>query len=133
MNVVRVAVRIARISEYPRHLTCGELICLLDGHDGNDSALALASDDGAGQRDANRNPHTVYSSHWAAPYTLHVSRRNFIPSKHFDDPGMRREDAQIGTLMYFTTTGTRLRSHGPDVDDQSLDSLGTGGLVLRQG
>jgi hypothetical protein len=30
VNVVRVAVWIARVSEYPRHLACGELICLLD-------------------------------------------------------------------------------------------------------
>src|SRR6202041_4207518 len=67
VNVVRVAVRIARVSEYPRHLACGELICLLDRHEGNVSTLALASGDEAGQHDASRNPQTVYSSHRAPP------------------------------------------------------------------
>src|ERR1700722_14134077 len=67
VNVVRVAVRIGRVSEYPRHLACGELLCLLDCHEGNFSTLALASGDEAGQHDASRNPQTVYSSHRAPP------------------------------------------------------------------
>src|SRR4029077_14073389 len=74
VNVVGVAVWIARISKYPRHLACGELICLLDRHEGNVSALSLASGDAAGQRDANRNPQTVYSSHRAPPVRLAQQR-----------------------------------------------------------
>jgi hypothetical protein len=73
VNVIGVAVRIARVSEYPRHLACGELICLLDRHEGNVSSLSLASGDGAGQRDANRNPQTVYSSHRALLCASHSS------------------------------------------------------------
>src|ERR1700722_100777 len=74
VNVVRVAVRIARVSEYPRHLVCGKRICLLDRHEGNISTLGLASSDGAGQRDANRNPQTVYLSHRAPPARLAQQR-----------------------------------------------------------
>jgi hypothetical protein len=74
VNVIRVAVRIARVSEYPRHLACGKRICLLDRHEGNVSTLGLASGGGAGQRDANRNPQTVYSSHRAPPARLAQQR-----------------------------------------------------------
>ena len=58
VDVIRVAVRIARVSEYPWHLACGELVRLLHRHDGNVLALGLASGDGASQRRAKRNPKT---------------------------------------------------------------------------
>ena len=58
VNIVGVAVRIARVPENPRYLACGKLVRLLHRHDGNVLALGLASGDGASQRRAKRNPKT---------------------------------------------------------------------------
>jgi hypothetical protein len=64
VNVIGVAVRIAWVPEYSRHLACGELVRLLHRHDGNVLALGLASGDGASQRRAKRNPNTYGSFQW---------------------------------------------------------------------
>ena len=64
VNVIGVAVRIAWVPEYSRHLACGQLVRLLHRHDRNVLALGLASGDGASQRRAKRNPNTYGSFQW---------------------------------------------------------------------
>jgi hypothetical protein len=64
VNVIGVAVRIAWVPEYSRHLACRELVRLLHRHDGNVLALGLASGDGASQHRAKRNPNTYGSFQW---------------------------------------------------------------------
>src|ERR1700735_3606557 len=106
VNVVRVAVRIARVSEYPRHLGCGKRIGLLDRHEGNVSALSLASGDGPGQPDANRNPQTVYSSHRAPPARLAQQRmapRSSLCSDISWVAPLRPDRTRRPTRLAFTT------------------------------
>src|SRR5580698_4337372 len=64
VNVIGVAVRIARIPEYPRHLTRGELVRLLHSHDGNVSAFSLATRDSPDYCRAKRNPQRDRLFHW---------------------------------------------------------------------
>src|SRR5208282_4097606 len=57
VNVVRVAIGIGRVSEYPRQLARGELACGLRRQRGNASAtLSLTSRNATRQRDCEREP-----------------------------------------------------------------------------
>ena len=63
VNVVGVAVRVARVFEDPRQLTCRELARGLRRYQGKASTLSLTSGNGATQRGAKRNPQKDRSSH----------------------------------------------------------------------
>jgi hypothetical protein len=104
VNVIGVAVRIAWVAEYSRHLACGELVRLLHRHHGNVLALGLASSDGASQRRAKRNPNTYGSFQWPL-LCAQPAPPQLIPSQRSDYVGTGSNGAQIKNLIYFSGDG----------------------------
>jgi len=97
VNVVGVAVRIARVFEDPRQLTCRKLARGLRRYQGKASTLSLTSGNGASQRGAKRNPQKDRSSH-CRPCARRIGRCASNPLTYV---GMGPKGAQIETLIYF--------------------------------